>query len=575
MMRKTIFYLFLVTFSVIELHSQSLPVYSRADLWYRSNELDTIGLNWTDISKNEQAARAGNAYSVSDSSYNFHKSIRFNDSTDQLEAFYPVHTITRLTVVSVFNVSDTMTEHGVWSLDVDGKQLTGLSDRQLIREKSSVTFPIRRKEIPIIHTSVQSFSKKRGDTVVFTLGNCVLPDSTTAYFRGNMAECMVFDKFLKKAELLRIETYLAIKYGITLVASNYVTPYDTIIWNYDSNRIYSNAIAGIGRDSIFGLHQRQSNSVEDNGLLTIGKGAFCSLNRDNTDSLPEGSYLIWGDNNEALSCENIYDSIPLWERKWMMQVTKGNTLSTNVKLKAPYWLQNSNYYLVIDRSGRGTFDSLQTEYKEASYVDSNGYVYFENIVWDTDYSGKDVFTFSPGQVHIGAMSVQLPDTGCKNLGMRETYDVEKGEQIALSANANCVKGVHYQWSKNGKVISESEKVSTDEEGDYTLTVTLADGTTQTGNTTLSYASNTIANEFCTYKVYPNPSQGDYTVEVKLLEPSDITIRTYTVNGSLLREQKDKEKTFYTFDGHLESQGYYFIDIITKYEKKTIKIVISK
>lgn len=574
MSKMPLFFLFIL-FLYLNLNSQTLPFYSKADLWYRSNELDSSKQEWSEISRNQLSASSSKNFHLCDSSYNFHPSIHFEDSTDVLKTIYPVTQVQRLTVISVFNIEDTLTEQGIWSLVIAGKQLTALTDRQLIREKSSYEYPVRKKGIPIINTSVQSFSKKRGDTIEFIIGNCELSDSTKAYFVGNMAECMVFDRFLKKAELLRIESYLALKYGITLYHSNYVSPCDTIIWNYDTNYLYSHSIAGIGKDSVFGLHQRQSQSVESNGLLTIGKGSFSALNRNNTDTLAEGSYLIWGDNNESLSCENPLDSIPLWERKWLMQVTKANTIPTNIRLKIPYQSSDSSYYLVIDRSGTGNFDSLHTETIPKSYQDSNGYVYFTNIKWDTDSSGKDIFTFSPGQIIIQSMSVFIPDTSCHNLGLEEEYQIEKGESRVLECKEECVKPLHYQWSKNGQLINEEKSIVVNEEGEYSLTVIMEDGSQQAGHTTVKYTNTTITNEFCEYKVYPNPSKGMYTVEVKLLEPSDITIRTYTVSGSLIQEQKDKGKKFYKFDGYLDTQGYYFIDIETTFEKQTIKIAITK
>ena len=575
-MRKISFYLFLFLFLYTSVSSQTKTVINRAELWYRSNELDSTGTNWRGISGEKLALVSKGANNVSDSMYNFHRSVQIMDSTGLMGVNYPVKTIQRLTVITVYTVSDTSKEQGIWSLEIDGKQLTGLSDRQLIRERSAVTYPVHTKGIPIINTSVQSFTKKRGDTIVFKVGTSILPDSTQAYLKGQIAECMVFDKFLKKAELLRIESYLALKYGITMVASNYVTGRDTVVWNYDSNKVYSNAIAGIGRDSVYGLHQRQSNSVEDNGLLTIGKGSFRTLNQDKSDSLPEGSYLIWGNDEGALSCENTWDSLPLWERKWRMQVRAGNTIETNVKLKAPYRIKNAIYYLVIDRSGSGDFDTSSTEYIAESYVDSSGNVYFEDVVWDTDSSGKDVFTFSPGRVTAGAMSIiMMPDTGCKNLGMKKEYELEKGGSVSVCIDKECIKATHCQWTKNGQVIGEGEKLEAKEEGTYTVTATLEDGSVVEGQTIVIYGNDMITSEYCTYNVYPNPSSGAYTVEVSLLEPSDIRVKTYTVTGSLLKEESDQGKTHYVFEGNITTQGTYFIDIITGYEKKTIKVVITK
>ena len=102
------------------------------------------------------------------------------------------------------------------------------------------------------------------------------------YYSGDIAEYLVFDYFLKKPEALKIETYLAIKYGISLIASNYLSSSNRILWNYEENEAYSNGIAGIGKDSVMGLLQRQGSSSEEEGLLTLGVGDFTTLNKDNT-----------------------------------------------------------------------------------------------------------------------------------------------------------------------------------------------------------------------------------------------------------------------------------------------------
>ncbi len=567
-MKRIYLFIPLFLFIVLETSAQTKPAYQRADVWYRSNELDTSGTNWLDISKNDVPAECGVPYTLSEKNINFHRAIYFPDSTAVMRTAYPFKHISHLTVITVFNVADTTQEHAVWSLDVKGKQLTALSDRRLIREKTFYEYPLKHKGIPILNVSVQSFSKKRGDSVTFLMGQCVLPDSTTSFFKGDIAECMVFDKFLKKREILRIETYLALKYGISLYESNYVTPYDSILWDYDSNKIYSHAIAGIGRDSVFGLDQRQSCSEEED-VLTIGVGSLSLYNKDNTDSLGEGSYLIWGHDEGDMSCENPYDSIPLWERRWLMEVRGAATATTIVKVKIP--VRANVCYLVIDRSGMGNFDSTSTEYFAQAYTDSNGYVYFTDIGWDTDRSGKDVFTFSPGNTMMESMMVVLPDTACKNLGLSQTRQIKKGESVTLEAKTLCFEPVSYQWRTEDGFYSESEKVEVKEEGEYTLRVTSADGTIQQGHTKISYETP----DYATYKVYPNPSKGDYTVEVMLPEESEITLRIYTVNGSLLKERMDSNKKHYIFEEHLETQGYYFVNIISSFGEESVKLVITR
>jgi hypothetical protein len=188
---------------------------------------------------------------------------------------------------------------------------------------------------------MQSFSKNRAktDSNYFVLGETMLPDTSITYYSGDIAECLVFDRFLKKTEALKIETYLAIKYGITLIASDYLSSSERILWNYEENKDYSNGIAGLGKDSVLGLNQLQGSSSEEEGLLTIGTGIFRALNKANTFNLLEGNYLLWGHNEGSIGSENsCEEEYPLWDRKWLMQVSYTDTtkrFGTMVKVRLP------------------------------------------------------------------------------------------------------------------------------------------------------------------------------------------------------------------------------------------------
>ena len=103
---------------------------------------------------------------------------------------------------------------------------------------------------------------------------------------GDIAEIMVYTSALTDSARRDIETYLAIKYGVTLDIStlNY-TKGDPIY----SQNTYANDIAGIGADSDFGLTQDSSSSINNDAIVTIG----------NASSLGNGEYLIWGNDNGA------------------------------------------------------------------------------------------------------------------------------------------------------------------------------------------------------------------------------------------------------------------------------------
>lgn len=79
----------------------------------------------------------------------------------------------------------------------------------------------------------------------------------------------------------QVESYLAIKYGITLdqtTATNYVYSNGSIIWNAASAGVYKNNIAGIGRDDSSGLSQLRSQSVTNTGDI-IGWKSSIATNR--------------------------------------------------------------------------------------------------------------------------------------------------------------------------------------------------------------------------------------------------------------------------------------------------------
>jgi len=117
----------------------------------------------------------------------------------------------------------------------------------------------------------------------------------------------------------RIQSYLGIKYGITLApdingtTKDYVNSDGTVIWDQSANVGYNHDIAGIGRDDASELNQKQSSSVNNatdgsgpiEGILTMGLTDIYDKNSDNISSNPttfnNKEYLIWGNNGADLN----------------------------------------------------------------------------------------------------------------------------------------------------------------------------------------------------------------------------------------------------------------------------------
>jgi hypothetical protein len=113
----------------------------------------------------------------------------------------------------------------------------------------------------------------------------------------DLAEVIVFNTNLNSADRLKVESYLAVKYGIMLdqtTPTNYVDSGGNVIWNATTNASYNNDIAGIGQDDSAALDQTQSHSLNSDGVVTFSAAS----SQDN------GDFLLLGNNNGALTETN-------------------------------------------------------------------------------------------------------------------------------------------------------------------------------------------------------------------------------------------------------------------------------
>ncbi|WP_055448516.1 LamG-like jellyroll fold domain-containing protein [Lacinutrix mariniflava] len=139
-------------------------------------------------------------------------------------------------------------------------------------------------------------------------------------FNGRIAEVITYNSRKSDNNLTqernRIQSYLAIKYGITLgvngTTQDYVDSQGNVIWDQSANTGFNYDIAGIGRDDNGELDQRQSKSInseldgtgETRGLITVGLTDIYDTNSINKASNPVSfnnrEYLTWGNNNASL-----------------------------------------------------------------------------------------------------------------------------------------------------------------------------------------------------------------------------------------------------------------------------------
>lgn len=208
------------------------------------------------------------------------------------------------------------------------------------------------------------------------------------YLNGSMSEGIIYNTALSPADQLRVNSYLALKYGRTLPASlvNYIASNGTtVMWN---NATYWNDVFGIGRDDCSGLLQKQSKSTTAGDNVTIGLGTIAGTNMANTGTFAANNqYLVIGNDGGALTAtaSNVpasYTSCNAarYVRNWLVKNTNGvsNTLQVQVGNAANPIVSNwMNVTLAVSTAGDNTFASGVQLYPAAGI--NSGVATFNNV----------------------------------------------------------------------------------------------------------------------------------------------------------------------------------------------------
>lgn len=167
-------------------------------------------------------------------------------------------------------------------------------------------------------------SLKTSKPCIYTMQHCI--ESDTAYhkmdklFIGandntrssqiNLYEFAYFDTRLKHRQLLMFQTYLALKYGITLDHSHYISTTGDTLWNAKTDALYYHNIKGFGKDDVYNFSTTENVSLEDSIISILY-----------TDTLPNNTYALVGHDEGTLEWHAYEGNTTMLQRTWLLRLT--------------------------------------------------------------------------------------------------------------------------------------------------------------------------------------------------------------------------------------------------------------
>lgn len=251
-------------------------------------------------------------------------------------------------------------EQSLWSLE-GGSGTTRIQTTARTADLARGTFMNYAPDsLPAMRLYSYTTSSGVGDAHRLHVGNATSGRAQAGGVGGRTVEYAVYGRRLSDQERRRVESYMALKYGITLSGS-YLNSRGQVIWNGYANKPFGHRIAGIVADAPSALYQTFARSSEDGHLLAI-----CA-----TDSLSDGQSLLWGDDNGKLAFSNSKAYGKWLGRRWRTSATDMGDTPVDIQVEADQLRQiqpladGESWYLAIDPTGTGRFPAKSVQYSKA------------------------------------------------------------------------------------------------------------------------------------------------------------------------------------------------------------------
>lgn len=391
-MRQVLFVILL--FQFVLMNSQELrPGGVQGAIFWKITEAETLDLARWKSNINEDSTTLPIQGKLS--SINSYPAIVFNSQQTQANNSLNLGELKTFSLFTVCKTRNDIDEQVIFSLENDSLTKTVLTNQRMAALDIYRYYNYRSDQDlhPKIYSYTQNHTEGSGmKPTQLNFGRSPHRENLpVSIFQGIVPELIVFNRSVSPGERRKVESYLALKYGISLnqeFPASYLNSRGEIIWDAELSSMYNSSIAGIGRDDVSGLKQQASESSESPGVLQIGI----------TETLVDNSFLIWGDNNGPLRFEE-FSGVRKFERQWKVSAFKNSGRTLYFKSDELAFSEidplheGETYWLMIDQTGTGKYPFGHTLYFKAQSSYKYGKsILFTPVVIDNDSSGTDIFT---------------------------------------------------------------------------------------------------------------------------------------------------------------------------------------
>jgi len=197
-------------------------------------------------------------------------------------------------------------------------------------------------------------------------------------------------------------------------------------------------------------------------------------------------------------------------------------------------------------------------------------------------TGQNAVVTGATSTNAGTYTVTVTQSGCSaqaNVNVAvNTVPVPTISQLGGSLQATPSTGYTYQWFVDGVPIAgaNSATYTPVANGNYTVTITDANSCSETSNGFLFTSSN-VANQTWQddVEVFPNPSNGQFTLKINASENEDAMLLVYNALGELVLSKRLNlaiGHNLHELNLQHQASGVYLLRISTSVQEQTIRVV---